>query len=181
MPVSTTFSSIERLVSSYGATLALVVSSACGYAPLRGPGAQPNGPTAVFIEPISEKGAFLDAAAQVEAAFALAVARHPAFVMSVREGCELSLRVQLLNAAPRFTTLSEPALRPVRYVMQVELQVEAIDAAGEAVWQQKAAGRAMYVSPVGPLETLDGAGRRALAQAASDAAERVLAALARAP
>lgn len=151
--------------------LASVFIGACGYTV--GRVAPANGPRAISVAPIEERGIDVDAAAMVARAVRRRVAMGPSTVLE-EDRPEAVLSVSLIEAGHALSPMSDPRLRAAEYVAQIRLQGTLSSTAGAALWRSPVVvGEAHFMSMPGPIESLDGARRRALAQAADEAAERL--------
>ena len=158
---------------SFVRCLALLVSSAgCGYVPFV-PGSSFGSPT-IYIEAVETPGISVDAAAEVEAALGSAFARQPGWVLSSEDHARYRLQIRLTRAATRLAPLTEPAVRAAHYETEIRIQAVVHDRDGAVLWRGHESARADYLSTPGRIEALEGADRRALARAASMAAERLV-------
>ena len=165
--------------------LAIVPAVGCGYHPIRGAHpASGRSATPLRILPVTGAGSDLDAQADVQWALADALRQQPVFIDAGRQsdvkaaGTVLRLSVHIARAGTRLSPLTEPALRAAMYEAEIVLEGRCTDGAGQVCWRGAESARVRYLSTPGGVETLDGAGRRALVDAAAVAAERLLEAFA---
>jgi hypothetical protein len=146
------------------------VSVGCGYVVGRGSGTVHQ----LSVSSVTEEAVRLDVAAEVASAVRRQVSRAPSLALA-EEASLPRLRVRLLDVGSGFAPLAEPALRAAEYVVWVRIDGELEVEDGTAVWRSPPLeGRARFMSTAGRIETLDGADRRALRQAAEMAAERLV-------
>lgn len=161
-----------------GLALAALVA-ACGYTV--GAVRPANGPRALRVEAIEERGIDVDAAAQVARAVRRRVAMGPSTRLE-EDAPEAVLSIRLLDARHALSPMSDPRLRAAEYVAQVRLLGTLSSTVGRSLWRSPVVvGEAHFMSMPGSMESLDGARRRALAQAAEQAADRLLTHLVHAP
>lgn len=162
--------------------LGLVLTSllvACGYTV--GAVRPAHGPRAIRVAPIEERGIDVDAAAQVARAVRRRIAMGPSTSLE-EDRPEAILKVRLLEAKDALSPMSDPRLRAAEYVAQIRLQGTLSSTVGRTLWRSPVlVGEAHFMSMPGSIEALDGARRRALAQAADQAADRLLTHLIHAP
>ncbi len=97
---------------------------------------------------------------------------HPDAVLSVR----------LIEAQHALSPMADPRLRAPEYVAQIRLQATLSSTVGATQWRSPVVvGESAFMSMPGSIESLDGARRRALAQAAEQAADRLHALIVHAP
>lgn len=148
------------------------VLAACGYTV--GAVRPAHGPRALKVAAIEERGIDVDAAAQVARAVRRRVAMGPSTRLEEHEP-EAVLSVRLLDARHALSSLSDPRLRAAEYVAQIRLQGTVSSTVGRPLWRSPVVvGEAHFMSMPGGVESLDGARRRALAQAAEQAADRLI-------
>ncbi|MEL7371853.1 MAG: hypothetical protein AAFN74_23215 [Myxococcota bacterium] len=141
--------------------------SGCGYTSLG------ERTRSLYIPKLSVADASIDTM-MVERAVILAARGHAAFRSVDANAPALVAKVHVESAETGLAPLAEPAVRAAHYRSVVELRAEVFDQRGQAVWQGRAIGRADMISPSGALETLDGATRRTMRQAADRAAQSLL-------
>ena len=153
------------------AVAGLLTAIGCGYVPVaHGPGAPLHH---VIIQPVRSTDASVDRAV-VDVALARAVGRAPNLVATATVPDALRLYVRASVETGRVSALSEPRIRAARYDARVTLRGRAVDATGKTRWQGFEVGRTPFLSTPGGVESLDGASRRGLADAARQAAERLI-------
>jgi membrane associated rhomboid family serine protease len=161
------------LVTLIAALLSLLLSG-CGY--VLGPGRTPGGVRAVAVQKIDEPGLDLDAAALVAESVRRAVARGPSTELAPAGSAEATMEIRLLESSSGLVPLADPATRAAQYRAIIRLSAVLTKSDGHILWRSSVVtGEAPYLSMPGKLEALDGARRRALAQAADDAAAKLLA------
>ena len=128
------------------------------------------------VAPVLESGTDIDAGALVSAAVRRAVARAPATDLVDPDFAQSRLEVELIGASARLAPLAEPGRRAAQYLAVVRLRGRLVDLDGDVLWASPVvAGEAPFLSAAGRIEALDGARRRALKQAAEQAADRLIA------
>jgi hypothetical protein len=126
---------------------------------------------------VREVGIDVDAAAYVGASVRRAVARGQGLRISPKSDSHGELEVEIVDIQIGLGSFADPSLRAARYQVVVSLRGKLVDASG-FVWNSPSiAGYAPFLSTPGPLEALDGAGRRALERASDEAADRLVAGL----
>jgi hypothetical protein len=145
----------------------------CGYT--IGPGRTPGGVRTIAVARIEEPGLDLDAAAMVAESVRRAVARGPSTELA-SSGADATVEVKLLESSSGLAPLADPSTRAAQYRAIIRLTAVLTKSDGRVLWRSSVVtGEAPYLSMPGKLEALDGARRRALAQAADDAATKLLA------
>jgi hypothetical protein len=153
--------------------IALLLVS-CGYT--LGPGRTPGGVRALAVAKIDEPGLDLDAAALVAESVRRAVARGPSTELAPSGSEEATVEIRLLESSSGLAPLADPATRAAQYRAIIRLTAVLTKSDGRVLWRSAiVTGEAPYLSMPGKLEALDGARRRALAQAADDAAAKLMA------
>jgi hypothetical protein len=160
-------------VNRFVAIIVALSAASCGYsfAPRAG-AARP-----IHVAPIAEPGIDVDAAAWVNVAVRHAVARSPSTRLVAREEAYATLEVEMVNSAAALAPLADPGLRASQYHAVLVLRGKLVDKTGRVLWRSEATGDVPFLSTPGPIETLDGARRRALQRAAEEAADRLIGAL----
>jgi hypothetical protein len=125
---------------------------------------------------VRETGIDVDAAGYVTTSVRRAVARG--------QGLELAgakphgeLAVEIVDIQIGLGAFAEPGLRAARYQVAISLRGKLKDASGFEWTSAPVTGYAPFFSTPDPIESLDGAGRRALERASDEAAERLIASL----
>jgi hypothetical protein len=146
----------------------------CGYSIAPGAGAA----RAINVSPIAEQGIDIDAASLVAVAVRHAVARGPSTRLASDQDANETLQVELLNSASSLAVLADPALRAAQNRAMVTVRGRLLDKKGHVIWESAIITcDSPFLSTPGPIETLDGARRRALQRAAEDAADRLVASM----
>jgi hypothetical protein len=151
-----------------------VLAAGCGYT------VGPAGGTAraIAVGRMTEPGIDVDAAALVNAAVRHALASSPGTRLVAEDAADETLDIELLNATSGLAPLADPNLRAAQYRALVLVRGKLIDRTGKVTWTSPViTGEAPFLSTPGPIETLDGARRRALSRAADVAAERLVASM----
>lgn len=158
------------------ATAWLLAALGCGYTTrVVGPG---GGDLLVHVPQVEAPGIDVDAAGLVDARLRRAVARAAGLALAPEVDAQVVLHVEVLEVRAGLSPFAEPALRAAQYEATVRLRGRLARRDGGPAWRSApVTGRDAYLSTAGPIERLDGAGRRALARAAEDAAERLVAAM----
>jgi hypothetical protein len=125
---------------------------------------------------VREPGIDVDAAGFVSAAVRRAVSRGQGLQLAGSKA-HGELAVEIVDMQIGLGTFSEPGLRAARYQVWISLRGKLTDASGFAWTSAPITGYAPFFSTPGPIEALDGAGRRALEHATQEAAERLIASL----
>jgi lipopolysaccharide assembly LptE-like protein len=159
---------------AFHAALAFTIALAgCGYSAVPAAGAR-----SIAIGRLSEPGIDVDAAALVNAAVRHAIASSPSTRLVSRGAADATLDIELLNSASALAPLADPNVRAAQYRAVVLVRGRLLDKRGVLIWESPVIqGDSPFLSTPGPVETLDGARRRALARAADIAAERLVACL----
>lgn len=131
----------------------------------------------VFVPLVEAPGIDVDAPGFVDASVRREVARAAGLSLAGEAGAQAVFRVEVLEVRTGLAPFAEPALRAAQYQATIRLRGR-LERPGAKGWRSGVVtGAASYLSTAGPIERLDGAGRRALARAAEDAAEQLVAAL----
>lgn len=155
--------------------LALLLT-ACGYTTRVT--APDGGDVVVRVPPVKHPGLDPYAPGVVDRALRRAVAR--AAGLRFADGADAAFHVEVVDVRVGLTPFAEPALRAAQYQAVVVLKGTLQGPTGRRTWGSPAVtGTAPYLSTAGRLEALDGAGRRAVAEAAETAARRLVGALVR--
>ena len=151
--------------------LALVAVTGCGYTTrVSTPAGDDYG---LRVTPVSHPGLDPYAPGLVDHALRRAVAR--AAGLRVDDDAAPTLTVEVVDARVGLTAFAEPALRAAQYQAEVVLRGVLVGPSGRRVWGSPlSAGVAPYLSTGGRIEALDGAGRRAMGEAADEAARRLV-------
>lgn len=146
--------------------------AACGYTTRA---TAPDGEDVrIYVPPVQGGEVDLDATARVEAEVRRAVARSAGLRLVLSREVP-RLEVTLASVTTQQAAFSEPRLRAAQYEAVVVLTGRLVAPDGQVRFQSGAVvGEAPYLSTAGRIESLDGAGRRAVGQAAERAAERLV-------
>ena len=153
--------------------LLMLPCASCGYSVgSRGLGHEPR---RVVVAPVREAGIDIDAAALVSSAVRRAITRTPAASLIAAGSGRSTLDVELIDTQKRLAPMADPGQRAAQYRVTVRLRGKLVSPSGRTLWTSAPVdGNAYFVSTPGPIERLDGAGRRALAKAAEEAADRLV-------
>jgi hypothetical protein len=163
--------SAARGVTLFAATLA--ISASCGYSV--GAVRTPGNVRRISVAPVQEDGIDIDAAALVAREVRRKIANGMSTTLSDEENAQAVLAVTLLDSDAKLAPLADPGLRAAQYVAVVRIRGTLTSTAGKALWKSGViSAEAPYLSVPDDLEALDGARRRALAQAAESAAARLV-------
>ena len=154
-------------------TALALLGASCGYTSrVTGPD---GGDVAVVVPPVAHPGLDPYAPGIVDRALRRAVARAAGLRLS--DAAPRALRVTVADVRIGLTPFAEPGLRAAQYEAEITL-TGALE--GGRPWRSPVVrGAAPFLSTGGRLEALDGAGRRALGEAADEAARRLVGALVR--
>ena len=151
---------------------ALIALSACGYTVGARP---PAGARRIHVAPIVEHGVEADAAGVVAVAVRRTIARGPSTTLVDPDLAAATLQVEIIDTSAPVAPGADPAARAAEYASRVRLSAALVHRDGRVLWRSSsAAGEALFVSVPGPMEALEGARRRALAEAARDAADALV-------
>lgn len=151
----------------------LACLASCGYSS-RAVGTD-GGDLAVFVPLVTDPGLDVDAAGLMDTELRRAVARTSGWRLSSRDDAPATLKAELVNVRTGLAAFADPAQRAGQYVVTVRLKGRlSLRDAQPSTRTKTATGEAGFLSTGGRLEALDGAGRRALAQATRDAAEKLV-------
>jgi hypothetical protein len=122
-----------------------------------------------------EPGVDVDAAGMLASSVRRAVASGLSTQLAT-DDAQAVLRVRLLDVKASLQPMADPGMRAGQYEAKIRCDAALYDKDGELLWKSSAVtGEAPFLSPPGPIEQLDGARRRALARAADDAAQKLIA------
>ena len=154
--------------------IALLLLSACGYS--LSTRARDGEAYRVKVAPVREPAIDVDAGAEVQRAVNTAVARTSGFRLSESDD-DYVLNVEILDLRAGLAPFADPGRRAAQYVARVTLRAR-IERGGRTVWTSTSiSGEGRYLSTPGGVETLDGANRRSIARASTEAADRLLLAM----
>lgn len=118
----------------------------------------------------------MDAPGLLDSALKRAIARSSALHLS--DTAERELEVEVIGVSTPLAGFAEPRLRAAQYEVRLSVRVRMFVGQKKVVWSSPIyVSQAPYVSTPGQLVALDGAGRRALQQAAEISAERLVVAV----
>ncbi len=130
---------------------------------------------AVFVPLVTDPGLDVDAAGLMDTELRRAVARTAGWRLSTRDDAPATLKAELVDVRTGLAAFADPAQRAGQYVVTVRLKGHLSRRHRQpAVRTKTVTGEAGFLSTGGRLEALDGAGRRALAQATRRAAEKLV-------
>ncbi len=134
-------------------------------------------PYRLSVVEVGESGIDVDAGALVSASVRRAVMREQGLTLATGATAHGALAVEIVDIQISLGSFTDPSQRAARYQVVVSLRGRLEDASGFKWVSPAATGYAPFFSTPGPIEALDGAGRRALEQAAEDAGQRLIASL----
>lgn len=157
------------------ALAALLGGSSCGYTHRI---TTPDGrDLPIFVPLVRDPGLDVDAAGLVDGHLRREVARTAGLRLSSDSQSNLRLEVEVVDVRTALAPFAEPGLRAAQYRAVVIVKGRLVDSERGLRWSGTATGEAPYLSTGGPIEALDGAGRRALGEAAELATRQLVDAL----
>ncbi|MBI2374982.1 MAG: hypothetical protein HYV07_13380 [Deltaproteobacteria bacterium] len=130
---------------------------------------------AIRVEAVETAGSDLDASAELEKALRIAIARGPGTVLDDANPSRV-LRVRLLEATNSPAPTSDPGRRAGESVAFVKIRATLTSTSGMVVFSvDELVADSPFVSPPGEVAALEGRRRLAVARAAEDLADALLA------